>query len=543
MAVWDGDAAHRLHGGPAPHRLPQLRRRDAAMPRDKVRIVCKFIGGGFGGKLADRVRRHPRGAGGAPARPPGQGGDDPPADLRQCRPPHRIAAARAAGRDRDGRLMALAHDAHRRTPPLSTNSPSRRSTRRATSMRPPTGSPPIGWSSSTCRCRATCARRARPSACSPSRRRWTNSPMPSTSIPSNCASATSRRCIPRPASRSRPASWSTATAKAPGCSAGSAGLPRPATLRDGRCLVGYGMAASIRSNFMAPSQGRATLSPDGRLTVQTAMTDIGTGTYTILTQIAAETHGHAGRARHRRDRRQRPAAIAGLRRIVGCGQFRQRHLQCLHGAARQDGGGGRAERSGADRHRRRHGVGRRPRPAARSLHGGICAVRAASRRPAHARQGNARTIRRTPMARSSPRSASTGISGEARLRRMLGVFTAGRILNARTARSQAIGGLIWGLGSALHEETVVDERYRQVPQRRPRRLSRAGPCRRGRGGGHFPARNGRQVEPLEVKGIGELGICGAGAAVANAIYNACGVRVRSYPITLDKLILDAGFPA
>ena len=133
-------------------------------------------------------------------------------------------------------------------------------------------------------------------------------------------------------------------------------------------------------------------------------------------------------------------------------------------------------------------------------------------------------------------------SGETRLRRMLGVFAAGRILNARTARSQAIGGLIWGLGSALHEETLVDERYGQF-------------VNNDLAGYHVPAHaDAVEVEaiflpelddksnPLKSKGIGELGICGAGAAVANAIYNASGVRVRSYPITLDKLILDPNFP-
>ena len=132
--------------------------------------------------------------------------------------------------------------------------------------------------------------------------------------------------------------------------------------------------------------------------------------------------------------------------------------------------------------------------------------------------------------------------GEPRLRRMLGVFTAGRILNARTARSQAIGGLIWGLGSALHEETLVDERFGMF-------------VNNDLAGYHVPAHaDAVEVEaiflpelddksnPLKSKGIGELGICGAGAAVANAIYNATGVRVRSYPITLDKLILDPNFP-
>jgi xanthine dehydrogenase YagR molybdenum-binding subunit len=121
---------------------------------------------------------------------------------------------------------------------------------------------------------------------------------------------------------------------------------------------------------------------------------------------------------------------------------------------------------------------------------------------------------------------------------MLGVFAAGRILNRKTARSQIIGGMTWGAGAALMEESVLDPRY-----------------------GHFvnhdlaeyhvpihsdiPEINVAFVEedddkgnPLGVKGIGELGICGAGAAVANAVYNATGIRVRDYPITLDKLLPD-----
>jgi xanthine dehydrogenase YagR molybdenum-binding subunit len=133
-------------------------------------------------------------------------------------------------------------------------------------------------------------------------------------------------------------------------------------------------------------------------------------------------------------------------------------------------------------------------------------------------------------------------SGEPRLRRMLGVFTVGRVLNAKTARSQAIGGMIWGLSSALHEEGLVDERYGQF-------------INNDLAGYHFPS-HADVVEvdavflpelddksnPLKSKGLGELGICGAGASIANAVYNACGVRVRSYPITLDKLILDPAFP-
>jgi xanthine dehydrogenase YagR molybdenum-binding subunit len=102
--------------------------------------------------------------------------------------------------------------------------------------------------------------------------------------------------------------------------------------------------------------------------------------------------------------------------------------------------------------------------------------------------------------------------------------------------------LIWGLSSALHEETFVDERYGQF-------------INNDLAGYHFAAHADAvnvdalflpavddKSNPLKSKGVGELGICGSGAAVANAIYNACGVRVRSYPITLDKLFLDPKFP-
>jgi xanthine dehydrogenase YagR molybdenum-binding subunit len=127
-------------------------------------------------------------------------------------------------------------------------------------------------------------------------------------------------------------------------------------------------------------------------------------------------------------------------------------------------------------------------------------------------------------------------TGEVRLRRMLGVFTAGRILNAKTARSQAIGGMIFGVGAALHEDLVMDERtgafvnnslaeyhvpvHADIPAIDAVFLPELDP----------------DSNPLKSKGVGELGICGAGAAVANAVYNATGVRIREYPLTLDKVL-------
>jgi xanthine dehydrogenase YagR molybdenum-binding subunit len=126
---------------------------------------------------------------------------------------------------------------------------------------------------------------------------------------------------------------------------------------------------------------------------------------------------------------------------------------------------------------------------------------------------------------------------------MLGVFAAGRILNAQTARSQAIGGMIWGVGGALTEENHVDTRFGSF-------------ISQDLTGYHIPshadivdldalfiAERDDYGNPMRIKGVGELGICGAGAAVANAVFNACGVRVRDYPITLDKILASGRLPA
>ena len=132
-------------------------------------------------------------------------------------------------------------------------------------------------------------------------------------------------------------------------------------------------------------------------------------------------------------------------------------------------------------------------------------------------------------------------TGETRVRRMLAVCAAGRILNPKAARSQIIGAMVMGAGAALMEELAIDKRHgffvnhdlasyevpvhADIPHQDVIFLEEAD----------------RSSSPMKARGVGELGICGIGAAVANAIYNATGVRVRDYPITLDKLL--AGLPA
>jgi xanthine dehydrogenase YagR molybdenum-binding subunit len=127
-------------------------------------------------------------------------------------------------------------------------------------------------------------------------------------------------------------------------------------------------------------------------------------------------------------------------------------------------------------------------------------------------------------------------TAEVRVRRMLAVCAAGRILNPKAARSQVIGAMTMGVGAALMEQLVVDKRHgcfvnhdlagyevpvhADIPHQDMIFLDEADPM----------------SSPMKAKGVAELGICGVAAAVANAIYNAAGVRVRDYPITLDKLL-------
>ena len=132
--------------------------------------------------------------------------------------------------------------------------------------------------------------------------------------------------------------------------------------------------------------------------------------------------------------------------------------------------------------------------------------------------------------------AVNSVTGESRVRRMLGVFAAGRILNSKTARSQCLGGMTFGIGMALTEELIHDRRHGHVVNRDFAEY-------------HLPVNaDVPQIEvvlleerdawanPLQAKGIGELGICGAAASIVNAIYNATGVRVRALPATLDKVL-------
>lgn len=128
------------------------------------------------------------------------------------------------------------------------------------------------------------------------------------------------------------------------------------------------------------------------------------------------------------------------------------------------------------------------------------------------------------------------VTGEVRVRRLLGVFDCGRILNAKTARSQAIGGMIWGLGYALHEAAVLDPRTGAYVNRDLAEYHIPVNADVPQIEAYFIEEIDPHASPVGAKGLGELGISGVGAAVTNAVYNACGVRARDWPMTLDQIL-------
>jgi xanthine dehydrogenase YagR molybdenum-binding subunit len=307
--------------------------------------------------------------------------------------------------------------------------------------------------------------------------------------------------------------------------------PKPGEVRDGRWLVGMGVAAATRGNPLQPSKASVRLGPDGFAIVRMAMTDIGTGSYTILTQIAAEMLGLSpDRVRVELGDTSFPqasgsggsfgAASSGSALFEACNTLRAKLARIA----------GMDPNTAAFANGRISDAGQ-----TKSL---TSLVGAGLDADGEIRPG--RTLRDFSQQSYGAHFAEVGVdadTGEVRLRRMLGVFAAGRILNEKTARSQAIGGMIFGVGAALEEGMTLDPRFgsyfvnhdlaeyhvpvhADVPQV----------------DAIFLAELDNKSNLLKSKGVGELGICGAGASLANAIYNACGARVRDYPITLDKLL-------
>ena len=304
----------------------------------------------------------------------------------------------------------------------------------------------------------------------------------------------------------------------------------PGARQEGEWLVGLGVASAVRGNMLMESSAKVELRPDGTARVSSSMTDIGTGSYTILAQIASEILGiPVDRITMALGDTNSPPA-AGSGGSWGAGSSGSAvYLACemLRGKL--------AKLMGVDDEaltlKDSMATGdNRSVPIAELIGEGLEAT-------GHIKPG--KQEKETTQASFGAHFAEVGVNavtGEVRVRRMLGVFAAGRVLNAKTARSQCLGGMTFGIGTALTEELFHDTRNGKLVNRDLAEYHVPVNADVPQLEVHFLSERDIHANPIHAKGIGELGISGAGAAIANAIYNACGVRVREFPITLDKLL-------
>ncbi|CKH02317.1 aldehyde oxidase and xanthine dehydrogenase molybdopterin binding protein [Mycolicibacterium smegmatis] len=284
--------------------------------------------------------------------------------------------------------------------------------------------------------------------------------------------------------------------------------PRPAARRDGEWLIGTGVAAATYPGKAMPgNSARITYAAEGRYTVQIGAADIGTGTWTTLSQIAADA------------------------------------LACDLAAVDLQ-------------------IGDTDLPEA-SVAGGSSGITSwgsaivAAARQFRADHGDPPAVGATTVAQSPENPDADGVTmqsfgahfveahvnadtGEIRVPRMLGVFSVGRVINARTLRSQLIGGMTMGLSMALHEESVRDPRFGHVVTQDLATYHISAHADVADIDAIWLDEADEYLNPMGSRGAGEIGIVGSASAVVNAVYHATGVRVRNLPVTVDKVL--AGLP-
>ena len=320
----------------------------------------------------------------------------------------------------------------------------------------------------------------------------------------------------------------------------------PRSMRDGRLLVGWGMATGVWGASMMPATVRVTLNADGTARVTTASSDIGPGTYTMITIIAAEYLG------------LRPEQVTA---DIGDTRFPRAPAQggswttasvgsAVHGAAlaigskllslaRKDASSPLAGAIGADVEMLDGRLRLKADPSRSVVIAGVM------------RQNGLSEITETFESRPSPErqnyaSLAHGAQfievkvdpdlGTVRVTRAIEVSACGKIINPKASHSQEIGGIVWGIGMALHEATEIDHRFGRIMNPNLQHYHVPVNADIHQIETEFVEEDDRIINPLGVKGMGELGMVGIPAAIANAVFHATGRRVRELPITADKLL-------
>jgi xanthine dehydrogenase YagR molybdenum-binding subunit len=340
--------------------------------------------------------------------------------------------------------------------------------------------------------------------------------------------------------------------------------PKPGAMRDGDWLIGWGCAATLYPTAMSPAAARVTLAPGGSVRVQTAAHDIGTGAYTVIALTVADRLGiplervevEIG------DSDLPPAPVAGGSNTTAsvcnavakaCDDIRTRITQAATAAkdgpfaGRDPGSLTIAEgklRAGAGAEEpleiaiRRVSNGAIEAYAENIPHGVQPDAMAKLYRGQQTLAGGANLEDRIQFAFGAEfvELRIHARTREVRCPRLVGAFAAGQIVNPRTAESQLSGGLIWGLSSALHEATEIDPRAARFVNADLAEYLIPVNADIGEVKVMLLAEDDHAVNPLGIKGLGELGNVGTNAAVANAVYHATGRRIRDLPIRLEKLL-------
>ena len=330
----------------------------------------------------------------------------------------------------------------------------------------------------------------------------------------------------------------------------SARSPAPRSMRDGSELVGWGVATGMWDALFMKTAARVRLHADGRLEVACATADIGTGSYTVMTQIASDALGiGVDRIDAQLGDSELPAApveggswgaaSTGAAVQLACRALTEKLFK--QAAKMQPKPLGNIEFGAIELRDGRMMVGGNPDRSVALEE----IVRASGENSFEAEEtaapGPADLISQMRKSRNTHSAIFAEVKvdeelGVVRVTRIVVAVAAGRIINPKTARSQILGGVVMGIGMALHEESFVDHRLGRFMNHNYAEYHVPANADIDAIEVIFVAEPDSEVTPLGVKGLGEIGIVGTAAAVANAIFHATGKRVRSLPVTIDKLL-------